>query len=308
MQLTRVLSHALATALLIMPAASACDRLWLADNGELWLTNDRESRLLLSDAHGINHPRWSPDGQHIAYAHPFRFPESGPQSEVVVVTREGRPVATLSIPAESAVNEVLTVGWRDAQRVSVEGHVNPSTSKYLEWDVRSGRLVDEKAGSWFAVSADGRFVAQRANVPHGAPPPYDSAMLLINEKRVYPATGDESYHRFVGPLAWSPDSSRVALLDRSEKSPMQVTVVKTTGEIALRVPVPDAMTPKELTWSGPNTLDLRNNGEVWRVEMSTGEIEQVRNVREPQVEAPVSLRQSVGADVGLHLEDALCGE
>jgi hypothetical protein len=296
-----------AAALLIVPAASACDRLWLAAGGELWLANEDGARLLVADAQGIQYPRWSPEGKRIAYAHPFRFEAAGPRSEILVVTDEGRAVARLPIPPESEVNAVLAVGWRGARNVFAEGHVNPSTTKYLEWDVRTGRLVDEKVGSWFAVSPDGRFVAQRAHVPHGAPAPYDSAILLINENRIYPAVGDESYHRFAGRFAWSPDSSRLAIIDQAEAGPMQVVILNAHGEVVLRAPLTEARAPRELSWSTLNALDLRDGETVWRLDTSTGAIERMRDLPFEPVTAkpPSALRQIIG-DVAVQPEDIRC--
>jgi hypothetical protein len=300
MQLKRILSHTLAVSLLCIPQAFACDRLWLAASGELWLTNDQGARLLASDAGGILHPRWSPSRERIAYAHEFR-------SEVVVVTDEGKEVTKLSIPAASEVNAALAVGWRGDHRVFLEGHVNPSTSKYLEWDLESGRLVDERVGSWFAVSPDGRLVAQRAHSPHGAPAPYDSALLLINDKRIYPAAGDTSYHRFVGPIVWSSDSSRLALLDRADQGPMQVVVLRPGGEVALRAPLAKRQEPRTLFWDGPTAIDIRSDGQVWRLDTSTGRLESLRDhsSERENAQVPRSLRESAGT-AAVHLEDIHC--
>ncbi|HEX3129212.1 MAG TPA: hypothetical protein VH394_17895 [Thermoanaerobaculia bacterium] len=306
MQLKKVLILVVAAVLLTASATLACDRLWLAEGAELWLANEEAARLVVADAQGILHPRWSPEGKLIAYTHSFRF-DSKARSEVVVVTQDGRPVQELTIPADSEVNAVLAVGWRNERHVFIEGHINPSTTKYLEWDVRTGRLVDEKVGSWFTVSPDGRSVAQRAHVPHGAPKPYDSALLLINEKRVYPATSDEAYHRFVGGFAWSPDGGRLAMVDQVEGSSKQVVILNASGEVVLRAPLEKALTPRELSWSQPNAIELREDGNVWRFDTSTGRVEPIRDVplKLKSAEPPGSLRRLVGEAV-LQAEDVRC--
>ncbi len=265
----RAIAAVLFGAAFLAPSARACERLWVADR-ELWIDDGVQARLVVSDGRGIFHPRWSATGEHIAYAHDFRF-DNGVRSEVVIVDDQGRTLRTFSIPAESEVNAILLIGWRSEQRVFAIGHINPSTSKYLEWDVTSGRLVDEKSGSWFAVSPDGRFVAQRAHVPHGTPAPYDSAMLMINGKVVYPPSGDSVYHRFAGGLAWSADSRQLALLDRAG-STTELVVITSGGEEIKRAPLPETIAPSELWWK-TDAIFIRGDGETWRVDPSTGKSE-----------------------------------
>ncbi len=270
--LARFLAATVLAATLSAPAvAQQCDRLW-ASGHELWIDDGAQARLVVSDVQGMLDPRWSPSGDRIAYAHAFRFDDSQ-RSEVVIVDNDGRKLGALPIPAESDVNAILQIGWRDGQHVFIEGHVNPSTSMYLEWSLATGRLVGEKAGSSFAVSPDGRFVAQRANVPHGTRPPYDSDVLMINDKVIYPS-GDAGYHRFAAGLSWSADSRQLALLDRAGET-TDVVVIASDGNHLRRTQLGDVGVPLELSWSGTNTLLIEGDAESWRVDLSTGRVDKI---------------------------------
>ncbi len=283
--------------------ARACDRLWVAGGG-LWLAQGDEVRLVASDERGVFSPRFSPAGERIVYAHEVRL-DSGTRPELVVINDAGQVLRTLTLPADSPVNAILQTGWRDSRHVFAEGHVNPSTSQYLEWDIDSGRVVDEKVGSWFAVSPNGRLLAQRANVPHGAPPPYDGSTLLINDKVVYPPEGDSSYHRFMGPLVWSPDSSRVALAEHTDAA-TEIVVVNATGGVATRASIATTA-PVDLSWTAPGTLMIRSGKEAWRLDAAGGKAERVprASISSTSVAPPTALRERVRG-VKLRPEDSRC--
>jgi len=250
-------------------AHADCNRLRLA-NDRLLIQNGT-STVAVSDSEGIEMPRWSPRGDQIIYVRRFNY-ERAAYSTLVVIDNAGRMIRSFPIPADSAVNAIVQLGWRDDDHVFVEGHVNPSTTQYLEWEVATGRLITQKAGSWFAVSPDGRFVAQRAHVPHGAPPPYDSAMLVINDEVVYPVAGDEAYRRFIGAPSWSPDSTQVALLEGGDESAILVLFAPDTKRV-LRFPLAGVAVPRELSWSGTNTLLIRTSrGDVWQADRAGGRL------------------------------------
>ena len=115
------------------------------------------------DTSGIVLPRWSPGADRIAYTH--RFGLARPPA-IVIVDKAGLRVQSLQLPADSGERGPATELARRPARLH-RGHVNPSTTMYLEWDTTTGQLVSKKAGLWFAVSPDGRFVAQRAHCPTG---------------------------------------------------------------------------------------------------------------------------------------------
>jgi hypothetical protein len=298
------LAAAIVFSAIVTPSpARACDRLWVAGVG-LWLAQGDQVRLVASDEHGVFWPRFSPAGDRIAYAHEAGL-DNGARPEVVILNDAGQVQRMLAIPRDSPVNAILQIGWRDQRHVFAEGHVNPSTSQYVEWDVDSGRVVDEKVGSWFAVSPNGRLVAQRANVPHGSPPPYDGSTLLINDKVVYPAEGDSSYHRFAGPFAWSPDSSRVALAERPDAA-TEIVVANATGGVVTRASIA-TNAPVDLSWTGPGTLMIRSGTEAWRLDTASGKAERMprASISSTSVAPPAALRERF-RDVKVRAEDSRC--
>jgi hypothetical protein len=202
-----------------------------------------------------------------------------PARIVVMIDARGGSLRTFDLPADSPVSAILEIGWRGSGRVWAVGHVNPSTSMYLEWDAASGRLLAEQAGSRFTVSPDGRSVAWVENVPHGAPPPHDRATLIIDGKPVWP--DDPRYHRVRGKLAWSPDSRRLAFLDDVEEA-MELVTLGQEGVVISHVPVETEDEPQLLGWLGDAILIAGSDEEAVRV-TAAGAVEKtnllVRDIR-----------------------------
>lgn len=266
-----------------LPASAGCERLQVTD-GELWTEGEARSRIV-RDPRGIVAPSWSPGGEEIAYGREADF-ELDAAAELVLVDRVGRLLRTLALPEESPVNAILEVGWRGTGRVWAVGHVNPSTSMYLEWDVESGRLLERQAGALFAVSPDGRSVASLENVPHGAPPPHDSARLVVDGEHVWPA--DDGYHRIRSNLAWAPDNRRIAFLDEFRES-TELVVVEGGKELS-RVRLDLGEEPQSVDWMGDEVVVGGSEERAWRVS-PTGTIEE-SDAAPPKVRCrPSGLRQ-----------------
>jgi dipeptidyl aminopeptidase/acylaminoacyl peptidase len=257
-------------------SGAECDRLYATDD-QLWvLRAGGPAQLLLSDAAGVLQPRWSRSGEKIAYAREFRFADQKPWSEVVIAGARGQTIRTLPIEAEWGITALLQLGWRGEDRVFVEGHVNPSTSRYLEWDVGSGRPLANKLGSWFAPSPDGRRLAQRAHVPHGAPQPHDGSLLLIDDRAVYPPP-DHAEHHFVGGFAWSDDGSRLAFAERRDKLLELVVLKAAEGALERRGALGDVVTPERLTFLGGSpTLVFRDRQRYLRFDIPSGMLSELR--------------------------------
>ncbi len=266
-QVTRIPALALVLFTAALPASAGCERLRATDT-ELWSTGRKSPARIVRDPRGVFAPAWSPEGDRIAYG---RNADVGldVRPEVVMIGARGGSLRTFALPKDSPVNAILNVGWRGSGRVWAEGHVNPSTSMYLEWDVASGRLLDQQAGSRFTVSPDGRSIAWLKNVPHGAPPPHDSATLVIDGKPVWP--DDPRYHRIRGKLAWSPDSRRLAFFDDVEEATELVTL-KREDVVLSHVRVETEVEPQLLGWLGDTILITGSGEEALRV-TATGAIE-----------------------------------
>jgi len=285
-----------------LKAQPTCDRLWATEN-ELVAEHAGTVPVTMNDTKGILMPRWSPSGDRIAYAH--RLYVNDP-SALVIVDNAGRRVQSLQLPADSPVNAVQQLNWRDENHVFIEGHVNPSTTVYLEWDATTGQLVAEKAGSWFAVSPDGRFVAQQAHVPHGAPPPYDSAVLLVNDQRVYPVAGDESYHRFTGGLVWSP-SGQLATIDLVGDVTEVVVLTADVSRIT-RVPLAGVTGARALSWTGGGAVNIQTDrGETWQADVPAGKVHRGQTTARSSetTQTPQEIQRRLHG-VPAHAEDSRC--
>jgi hypothetical protein len=261
------------SATLLVPCLSAdgCKRV-VTDGHALWIEDGVKRHMVLSDPNGIVDPAWSPDQKQIAYARELQT--DTPRTELVIVSNEGATVRVLPIPEDTTVNGVLQVGWRDERRAFVEGHVNPATTLYLEWSVAKGKLVDEKPGSWFAVSPDGRSLAQRAHVPLGAPVEFTSASLVIDGEVVYPwtASTDQPFHQFLGAFAWSHNSHRIALLDQVGDA-IDVVTVSTEGKAkATHAPITLQGTDPQLAWSGDFVI-VRTDQDALRINPESGKVD-----------------------------------
>ena len=286
---SRVLVAAIVLTFFAIAPAIACERLWVADH-ELWSAEGDQARLIVSDARGVDHPAWSPSRDRVAYSHDFRFDATGAATEIAIIDRGGKPVRSLSIDPDLYVNAIMSIGWRGDRRVYAVAHVNPSTSMYLEWDLGDGHLIEPIPGSAFAVSHDGRSLAYRAHVPHGAPAPYDASTLIVDGRSAWPLEGDRGYHRFIAGPVWS-ENGRIAIIDKTEAA-TELVIVDRRGNAVERKSLDPSISGHVLSWDGADALELRNGEESWRIDAATGRAE--RATRSPAVESvapPAMLRQ-----------------
>ena len=201
MQLRSIITSLLVIAL-AAPAALAADCSALFANGqELWMTDaGGNAQRLIRDERGIAYARWSPSRQLIAYVSDFDL--RGPTwSHIVVIDARGEKRAEIPISAERGVNDFIAFGWIGEKRLWTEGHVTPSSSIYHQWDIESGRAVEERLGAWFAPSPDGSSIAYREHVPHGAPPDLGDR-VFVDDRLVFPAENDRQPHR-VSEITWA---------------------------------------------------------------------------------------------------------
>ncbi|HEX6085875.1 MAG TPA: hypothetical protein VF266_15185 [Thermoanaerobaculia bacterium] len=180
---------------------------------QLWAAVDGEARFLFSDSLGVEKPRWSPDGNRIVYVHRMR-PQKDHLTDVMVTdTHDLSTKAVAKLTWEDSVKAVLQVAWRGNDAVWIEGHVNPSTNIYYEWNVATGERVRDLPGARFSWSPDGRHLVYTEHRAHFSPDAGRAAGLMIDDEPLWtPPKGE----RIASPLAWSEDSTSLAFVTAGE--------------------------------------------------------------------------------------------
>jgi len=121
--------------------------------------------------------------------------------------------------------------------VWTEGHTTPSSGIYYEWDVASGKASNELWGAWFAPAPNGESVAHLAHVAHGSPPNRATAQVMVDDRVVYPAKGDERMHQIAGGFAWS--GRDIVFVDRVDGELSVVSVDAARGTVTKTLPFED---------------------------------------------------------------------
>lgn len=196
-------------------------------------------------------PVWSKDGSMIAF-----IEKTGPDQALaglVVIDRNGKKIAEILVqPAgghEVEMRTVETVQWLTARRVAVIGSLDPSTSKFVIYDLISKRKVDESVfnGLYPSFSPDGLHAAYEDGSPHFTPEDERRPTLNIDYKRVFPTSGRRV--EFELDPRWSPDSRTLAVI-ASDYGTKERKVVSWRADAGVKeVPFPtDLGTTKHLFW------------------------------------------------------------
>ncbi|MBV8072404.1 MAG: hypothetical protein JO270_21050 [Acidobacteriaceae bacterium] len=129
----------------------------------------------------------------------------------------------------------VTVEWIDAIRIGLICQMaDLSLRNYLVLDAITGQLQGRYAGLWFMWSPDRKTLAHIGVVQRYGTPEGDNYCLLMNERTAYPdgctfegnlaaSTSPKrrsrfaysGVHTFYPDLAWSPDSSRLAFVEKT---------------------------------------------------------------------------------------------
>ena len=225
-------------------------------NEEVCVLDERAPmRCLTGDGTAKAALKWAPDGHRIAYAQLSALHEM--LALVVVLDDQGSVQQRLPVGAiepgnaiNSTMNAVIGLRWFGAQRLVVEGHLNPSASEYVIFDVESGRTVaeigDQAQGAGF--SADGMHWAVVSGVPHFSRAAATIPTLEIDGRKVLTLKGSEE--SFASRPRWSDDARQVAILiRRGEDGPVtRVALGRAETGSAQVYPLPFRDARVELHW------------------------------------------------------------
>ena len=246
-------------------AASPCSSVTIKGN-ELWVDGKR----ILRDDRGITAPRWSPSREQLAYVNNFEL-STDPVSHIVIVDRTGRVQETIPIPEDAMFNAVLAMGWRNPATIWIDGHVNPSSGIYEEFDLTTREMKNETLGAFFSWSPNGDVLAYRAQEAHPPNPKYH-APLMLNDTTV----NMPSNVVIMGPLVWSPAGDRLAVgLHEDERA--GVAFVTARGVIERVQSLPLTGRPYALEWEDDNGVLVRpgHAAQTYRV-TRTGKVEDAK--------------------------------
>lgn len=226
--------------------AAPCTSVTIREDREIWINGQR----VIRDNFGINSPRWSPDGQQLAYVNDFDL-SSDPVTHIVVIDRAGHVVQRVPVPESARFNFVMAMGWLNPTTIWVEGHINPSVSVYEEFDLATREMKHETFGTAFSPSADGAMLAYRDHEPHPPRPGHHPA-LMINDSPVKLLDGVI----VTGPLVWSPNGERLAV-GVQQKEHSGVALVTKRGMLERVTMLSVEGNPLAIAWSTDGSLLVR---------------------------------------------------
>lgn len=233
--------------------AQPCTAVTVRDGHELWI----DGRKIIRDEFGVDTPRWSPDGRQIAYVNDFEL-SGDPVSHIVVIDRAGHVRHSVPVPESAMFGAVLDMGWRNPTTVWVNGHVNPSSGIYEEFDVATGEMKNELLGAFFSPSPDGRLVAYRAQEGH-PPNPHYHAPLMLNEQKV--KLGDNVV--VTGPLVWSQGSLAAGIHTDGSAA---IAFIGRGARVERVVPLPAKGRVAAIEWAANDAVVVVTDaGDTWRV-------------------------------------------
>lgn len=121
--------------------------------------------------------------------------------------------------------KVGNLEWLDDHRIGINCDYSAAVQDHLVFDIKLGKVEKEFGGSWFTWSPDRTTIAHIGPIMHDDEPMARNYCLMFNGKFVYtPRCSNEKrpdddgifrdIHSFVQPFAWSPDSKRIAFVEK----------------------------------------------------------------------------------------------
>lgn len=160
----------------------------------------------------------SPDRRHSAYISCLGAEQGAREIALTFLDAAGRQISTLSARVKHGCTPGMP-SWLDDSRVGVVCRTDPEVSTYLVFNIQAGSEA-AYPGYSFDWSPDRKTLAGvKLDVMFGTPVGQNSC-LLLNGQAIYPPRCDHAratythIHTFLSPLVWSPDSSKVAFVEK----------------------------------------------------------------------------------------------
>jgi hypothetical protein len=242
-----------------------CQYLYTDEQSRQLLVSDGgHTRPILEDPNGVHLPRWSPDGQSVAYVTDFRDYPNDVVAFVVVRNLTTLAAKRLPLNIDEHVIEVRQLAWKGPDKVWIEGRFGPRSGTYIEWDVPQGARTKELLGREFSYSATGTL----AYVDHDPAPVSDAPSILVVGDRPIFETNSK-----IRALGWAPDGQSVGIIEDTGNG-QRVRIVSREGK-ALQTSAPLAIVPEALTWISATRVEVRNGSDIFEMNTLTGTLKRV---------------------------------
>ncbi len=254
--------------------------------GDIWLIADGIEHRLTSDGGYKMQPQLSPDGAQVAFEAADARPASPmggfaiSRERIKIVDLAGalvREFLIVDANVRQACNAVLEFGWIDEHRVGVNCHIDPDNEEYIVLDTRTG----QRSASYLVAccllewSPDGSKVAYTGAIPHFGSPQEKSSRVEVNGLEVFPRRRPHGIiHEIDSPLAWSPDSRRIAFLDVVMPGERVYLVIAGEQEKPVMIAAPFELREGDdprLSWDDANTVRVTIDDDAWTLDAATGE-------------------------------------
>ncbi len=252
-------------------AAADAGRVVFVKDGQIFSANLDGSGLhqLTADGGGKSNPRQSPDGARIAFRQKGDWSRAFGYIGLITSTGEAvkvipfRPVGPIPV---GGMRYIENLEWVGQNRLALSGSVNPANCEYVVLDLDTSQEAVGGIGACgsFVLSPDGAHLASLAPPGIGVAEEDRPIGIQIDHRDVY--TGNRRQIAFKSGIAWSADSSRVAIIGQDAASTARRVFVISREGARTEVPLSgDAADANQIRWLG-GSFYVRGHATLHRID------------------------------------------